>query len=260
MIVSRTTRVLLSVFAVIVGVVLVAPTIAVIPMGFTDKRSLTFPPSGWSLRWYEEFFTNSEWIGALGNSLVIALIVTVISVIVGTLAALALVRSRLRARGAFNLLFLSPLIVPVVVVGVGVYAVFLQWRLVGTLGGFVLAHTALAAPYVVITVSSALQTMDWGLVRAASSLGATPWRAFRRVTLPHIWGGVAAGALFAFITSFDETVVSIFLSTSDMRTLPVQMYSSVTRDTDPTIATASSIILVFTTGLLLLSLVRRKKT
>lgn len=257
---SKATRGVLATFAALVGVILVAPTIAVIPMGFTDKRSLTFPPSGWSLRWYEEFFTSPEWIGALGNSLGIALVVTVIAVVVGTLAALALVRSRLRAKGAINLLFLSPLVVPLVVVGVGVYAVFLQWRLVGTPWGFILAHTVLAAPYVVITVTSALQTMDWGLVRAASSLGATPWRAFRRVTLPHIAGGVSAGALFAFITSFDETVVSIFLSSSELRTLPVQMYSSVTRDTDPTIATASSIILVFTTGLLLLTLARRRKS
>lgn len=257
---SKTTRVVLSTFAVLVGIILIAPTIAVIPMGFTDKRSLSFPPSGWSLRWYEEFFTNPEWIGSLGNSVMIALVVTIVAVVVGTLAALALTRSALRFRGAVNLLFLAPLIVPVVVVGVGVYAVFLQWRLVGTPWGFILAHTVLAAPYVVITVSAALQTMDWGLVRAAGSLGATPWRAFRRVTLPHIAGGVASGALFAFITSFDETVVSIFLSTSDLRTLPVQMYSSVTRDTDPTIATASSLILVITTGLLLLTLARRKKS
>lgn len=255
---TRTTRALLSALAILIGIVLIAPTIAVIPMGFTAKRSLSFPPDGWSLRWYEEFFTNPEWIGALGNSVGIALVVTVVAVILGTLTSVALVRSSLRLKGVVNLFVLAPLVVPVVVVGVGVYATFLQWRLVGTPLGFIVAHTVLAVPYVVITVTAALRTMDWGLVRAASSLGAAPWRAFRRVTLPHISGGVAAGALFAFITSFDETVVSIFLASSDLRTLPVQMYSSVTRDTDPTIATASSIILVLTTGLLLLTLLRRR--
>lgn len=257
---SRTTKIALTCFAVVVAVLLIAPTIAVIPMGFTDKRSLTFPPAGWSLRWYEEFFSNPEWTGALGNSVIIALLVTVLAVVLGTLASLALVRSTLRLKGALNLLFLAPLVVPVVVLAVGVYAVFLQTRLVGTLWGFVFAHTVLATPYVVITVTSALRTMDWGLLRAAHSLGASPWRAFLRVTLPSIAGGVASGALFAFITSFDETVVSIFISSSDLRTLPVQMYASVTRDTDPTIATASSLILVLTTALLLLSLVRRKKS
>jgi len=256
---SRKTRVVLSAIAIIVGVLLVAPTLVVIPMGFTDKRSLTFPPSGWSLRWYEEFFSNPEWIGSLGNSIAIAIAVTVLAVVLGTLAAVALVRSRVPASGAINLLALAPLVVPIVVVGVGVYAMFLQWRLVGTFFGFVVAHTVLAVPYVVITVSASLRTMDWGLLRAASSLGAGPWRAFRRVTLPQIAGGVAAGALFAFITSFDETVVSLFLASSELRTLPVQMYGSVTRDTDPTIATASSLILVITTGLLLATLLRRKK-
>lgn len=259
MIASRTTKTVLAVIAVLIGVLLVLPTIAVIPMGFTDRRSLSFPPKGWSLRWYQEFFSSPEWIGALGNSLIIAVVVTVLAVVLGTLAAMALVRSRLVGKGPINMFLLAPLVVPVVVVGVGTYAMFLQWRLVGTLWGFVLAHTVLATPYVVITVTAALRTMDWGLGQAASSLGATPWRAFRRVTLPHIAGGVGAGALFAFITSFDETVVSIFISSSQLRTLPVQMYSSVTRDTDPTIATASSLILVITTGLLLLTLTRRKR-
>lgn len=256
---SKTTRGVLVAIAVIIGVILIAPTIAVIPMGFTAKRSLSFPPDGWSLRWYEEFFTNPEWIGSLGNSVGIALVVTAIAVVLGTMASLALVRSSIRAKGAINMLALAPLVVPVVVVGVGVYAIFLEWRLVGSPLGFILAHTVLAVPYVVITVTASLRTMDWGLERAAASLGATPWRTFRRVTLPNIAGGVMAGALFAFITSFDETVVSIFLSSSDLRTLPVQMYSSVTRDTDPTIATASSIILVITTGLLLLTLLRKNK-
>ncbi len=256
---SRTTRVVLAVVTGLVALVLVAPTVVVIPMGFTADRSLSFPPKEWSLTWYREFFTDPDWFGSLGNSLGIAVVVTIVAVVVGTLAALAFARSRFLGQGALTVLSLAPLVIPVVVIGVGVYAMFLQWRLVGTPLGFVAAHTVLAVPYVVITVTASLRTTDWNLVRAASSLGATPWRAFLRVTLPQIAGGVAAGALFAFITSFDETVVSIFLSSSTLRTLPVQMYTSVTRDTDPTIATASSIILVITTGLLLLTLLRRRK-
>jgi putative spermidine/putrescine transport system permease protein len=254
------TKVLLGIVSAVIALWLTLPTFVVIPMSFTDKRSFSFPPSGYSLEWYERFFSDPVWYGSLVNSLMVAVVVTAVAVVSGTMAALALNRSRLRTGAAIRLLTLAPLVVPLVITGVGVYAAFLQWRLIGSFWGFVAAHSALAIPYVVITVSSSLVSMNTNLELAARSLGATPLRTFFRVTLPHLRGGIAAGALFAFITSFDETVISIFVSNSDFKTLPVQMYSSVTRDTDPTIATASSMIVAVTVGVLLLSLLRRKSS
>ncbi len=144
-------------------------------------------------------------------------------------------------------------------VPIAVFAAYLEWQLSGTVRGFVLAHTALAIPFVIITVSSSLRTFDRRLELAAANLGANPWTTFRSVTLPLILPGVLSGALFAFITSFDEVVVALFLQSPDVRTLPVQMFTSVTREVDPTIAAASTMILVLTTTLLTLYALARRQ-
>jgi len=152
------------------------------------------------------------------------------------------------------------MVVPQIVAAIGVYAVFLQWRLSGTVAGFVLAHTAIALPFVVVAVSAALRGHDRRLERAAASLGAGPWTTFRRITLPIILPGVLSGAVFAFVTSLDEVVVALYLQSPTLHTLPVQMFSSVTVETDPTIASASSLVLVVTTALILLpQLLRRER-
>ena len=248
-------------FCGLVGVWLLAPMLVVLPMGLTERRSLSFPPQDWSLRWYRNFFTSPEWYDALVTSLEIAVLVTLLATLLGTACAFALVRGRFPGRAAINALLLAPLVVPVVIVAIAVFAAFLRWRLSGTVPGFVLAHTALAIPFVIITVSSSLRTFDVRLELAAANLGAGPWRTFRQVTLPLILPGVLSGALFAFITSFDEVVVALFLSSSDVRTLPVQMFTSVTREVDPTIAAASTMILCLTTALLVLfALTRRQET
>lgn len=248
-------RIALGVFCGLVGLWLVAPTLIVIPMSFTDRRSFTFPPTGWSTQWYSTFFSSPVWRDALLTSLRIALIVMVIATVLGTAAAFALDRGRIPGRGLVNALLLAPMIVPVVIVAVGMFAVYLKWRIAGTTRGFVLAHTALAIPFVIVTVGASLRTFDRRLELAAANLGAGPWTTFLRVTLPLIMPGVLAGALFAFITSFDEVVVALFLQSPSLRTLPVQMYASVTRDIDPTMAAASTMIITFTTALVLLSLV-----
>ncbi|MDQ1665075.1 MAG: putative spermidine/putrescine transport system permease protein [Actinomycetota bacterium] len=237
----------------IVAVWMAAPPLVVIPMSLSDQRSFSFPPNGYSLRWYREFFENPMWLDALRSSISIAIQVMLLSVVLGTLASFAIVRGRFRGRNILEMIGIAPLIVPVVVLGIGTYAIFLKWGLVGTVTGFVAAHTVLAVPYVIITVSSSLRIMDRQLERAATVLGASPYRVFRRITLPIIAPGVLAGGLFAFVTSFDEVVVSLFIANPQLRTLPVEMYSSVTRDIDPTIAAASTLILIVSTVLILVS-------
>lgn len=243
----------LYLFAAIVAIWMAGPPLVVIPMSFTSERTLTFPPPGFSSRWYEEFFEDPVWLDALKSSLLIAVLVMVISVVVGTLAAFAVVRGRFRGRGLLEIVGIAPLVVPVVVLGIGVYAMFLRWGLIGTVPGFVAAHCVLATPYVIITVAGALRVMDQQLERAAQILGARPHRVFLRVTLPLIAPGMLAGGLFAFVTSFDEVVVSLFIVSPGLRTLPVEMYSSVTRDINPTIAAASTLILAVSTVLILAS-------
>lgn len=243
----------LYLMAAIVGIWMMAPPLVVIPMSFASERTLTFPPTGYSLRWYQEFFENPVWIDALRSSLLIAVLVMVISVVIGTLGAFAVVRGRFRGRGVLETVGIAPLVVPVVVLGIGVYAMFLRWGLIGTVPGFVAAHCVLAVPYVMITVGSALRVVDQQLERAARVLGARPHRVFLRVTLPLIAPGMLAGGLFAFVTSFDEVVVSLFIVSPGLRTLPVEMYSSVTRDINPTIAAASTLILLVSTVLILIS-------
>jgi putative spermidine/putrescine transport system permease protein len=250
---------LLIAAAVLIGVWLLAPMLVVIPMSLTDRRSLGFPPSGWSLQWYERFFTEEQWHGALLTSVQIALLVTVLATVLGTAAAFALVRGRFPGKGAVNALLLAPLVVPVVIVAIAVFGVYLRWQPSGTVLGFVMAHTALALPFVIITVSASLRGFDRRLELAAANLGASPATTFRKVTLPLILPGVLSGALFAFITSFDEVVVALFLQSPDVRTLPVQMFTSVTREVDPTIAAASTMILVLTTALLVLFAFTRRQ-
>ena len=250
----RPARIALIVLVALTSVWLVAPTLIVIPMSFTEARTFAFPPKGFTFEWYSNFFTDEQWYSALFTSLKIAVIVTVVSVAVGTAAAFGLVRGRFRGKGIVQAFILTPTIVPVVIIGVGIFATYLRWQISGTMTGFVLAHTALAIPFVVVTVSASVRTFDRSLERAAANLGAGPWATFRTVTFPIIRPGVISGALFAFITSFDEVVVSIFIQSPMVRTLPVQMFSSVTREIDPTIAAASSMIVVFTTTLILLTL------
>jgi putative spermidine/putrescine transport system permease protein len=250
----RRSGVFLRIVGFVVGVWLVAPMLVVIPMSFTGQASFVFPPPSWSTRWYVNLFSNPVWTDALKNSFEIAVLVTVCATILGTAAAFGMDRGRIPGKSLVSAVLVAPMIMPIVVLAIGVYALFLRWHLVGTIPGFVAAHTALAVPFVFITVSASLQTFDRQLEAAAASLGASPWSTFWRVTLPLILPGVLTGALFAFNTSFDELVVAIFLVSPTTVTLPVQIYESVTRNIDPTVAAASSVLLAFTTTLLVIGL------
>jgi putative spermidine/putrescine transport system permease protein len=244
----------LRLFAALVVAWLMIPVLVVLPLSFTGERSFVFPPPSWSTRWYANLLEDSAWRDALFASLRIAAYVVVCSCIVGTAAALGLDRLRLRFKGALQALLLAPMIIPIVIVAVGIYSVFLPRSLTGTDLGFVLAHTVLALPFVIVSVSISLSGFDRRLEDAAASLGASPAVTFLRVTLPNIVPGMAAGAVFAFITSFDELVVALFLSSPVKRTLPVQMYTTL-ETIDPTIAAASTVLLAATTALTLMVLV-----
>lgn len=240
-------RALLFMFCMAVSLWLVAPSLIVIPLSFTDKPSFAFPPSGWSTQWYTKFFSDPTWMAALQASLQIGLLVTIVATVCGTAAAVALSRNLVPGSQGIRAILLAPMIVPVIVVAIGLYALFLRLNLLGTTFGFVAAHSVLALPFVIIPVMASLQGFDRRLENAAAICGASRWTTFRTVTLPLVAPGVLSGALFAFATSFDEVVLSLFIQSPYLQTLPVKMYASVTRDTDPTIAAAATLILVLTT-------------
>jgi putative spermidine/putrescine transport system permease protein len=244
----------LAAFGALVVLFLFAPMLIVIPMSVSDTQTIQFPPSGFTLHWYDRVFSDPKWSSALVNSLVVASATAVIATVFGTLAAIGLRRSRFTGRKALIALLLSPLAVPLVIVAVGMYFVYVRWKVTGSAPGLILADVCLTVPFVLINVLASLATLDSNLELAASNLGASRWHTFRRVTLPIILPGVLAGGLFAFIQSWDEVVVSLFLTTATFRTLPVQMWGQVRTQVDPTIAAVATTLFVVTTGLILIIL------
>jgi putative spermidine/putrescine transport system permease protein len=238
---------------------LVAPLLIVMIMSLSAGSTLSFPPAGLSLRWYENILSSPLWSGSIVTSLQVGLLAALLATVLGTLTALGLVRGRYPARGVVNAVVISPLIVPIVVTAIGMYLVFVDWGLTGTLLGLVVAHTALGLPFVVIMVSASLQLMDPNLELAAQSLGANPVRTFQRVTLPLIAPGVATGWLLAFIWSWDELVVAIFLSSPITRTLPVVMWGQIRSRIDPSIAAVATVFLLITVIVLVLVVVTRRQ-
>lgn len=249
----------LRVWVAVVCVWLVAPTLVVVPLSFTDRASFSFPPHGWSLRWYRKFFTDPLWSDAIVNSLLIAAAVAVITTLLATGVAVVVHGNSRRAARLAEAVVLTPMVVPQIVVGIGVYAAFLRWQLTGTFAGFILAHSALALPFAYVAIRTSLSGYDTNLDRAAHSLGASPLSSFRRVKLPLILPGVLTGAVFAFVTSLDEVIVALFIQSPTLRTLPVQMFTSVTVEVDPTIAAASTVVLSLTTAAILLPQLLRLK-
>jgi putative spermidine/putrescine transport system permease protein len=256
----RWNRVLLVAMGVLTIVFLVGPSLVIVPMGFTGGQSLEFPPSGFSLQWYGKMFADPAWTSGFVNSFEVAVCTAVVASVLGTMAALGIARGRFPGKTIANALILSPLVVPVIVIGIGMFSFFVRFKLTGSLPGMVIAHTALSVPYVVVSVSTSLRSMDRNLEMAAANLGANPWRTFRRITLPLIMPGVFAGALFAFLESWDEVVVSIFMTTTKFRTLPVVMWEQVRQVVDPTVAAVATVLLLTTTTVLTLALVVRRQT
>jgi len=251
----------LRIVVALVGLYFVLPTLFVIPMSFSESATFTFPPKGFTLDLYRNFFTDPVWVTSLRNSFFVAVVAALLATVAGTAAAVGLhsLTGRL-ARLARTVLMIS-IVTPGIVIAVVVYISFLKWHLVGTFTGYVLAHAAIGMPFVLVSVTSALSGFDSKLLRASASLGAPPLRTFVRVTMPLIGRGIATGAVFAFVTSFDEVVIALFLRSPTFQTLPVQMYNSVTFEVDPTIAASSSLVVSAVTVVCLVPLLlgsRRK--
>ena len=249
-----------TIVAALVLLYLVFPILVVIPLSFSAGTYLSFPPPGFSLKWYENFLGRADWLGAASLSLWVGGAVMVLATALGAPAALALVRSNFRGKNLLTGFIISPLIAPVIIVAIGIYFFYARLGLVGNPFALVIAHTALAVPFVVINVTATLQGFDERLEQAAMNLGATPWRTFWQVTFPIIRPGVLAGALFAFISSFDELVVALFVSGTSAVTLPRKMWESIRFEIDPTIAAVSTILVVLTGTLFLTAELLRRRS
>ena len=245
---------------------LVFPLLVITPLSFNavpfftfTKEMLAFDPEGYSLVWYKELFNSLNWQGAVKNSVIIAFFATIISTFLGTLAALGLSREHMPFRTLIMSLLISPMIVPLIISAAGMFFFYSRIGLQGTHLGVILAHAVLGTPFVVITVTATLTGFDNNLIRASQSLGATPTTTFFKVVVPLITPGVISGALFAFVTSFDEVVVVLFVGSYKQRTIPWQMFSGIREQISPTILAAATLLILITIALLTtLELLRRR--
>jgi len=220
---------------------------------------LHLQPEAFTTKWYEEFFTSLNWQGAVKNSFIIAIFSTIISTFLGTLAALGLSRPDFPFKTTVMGLLISPMVVPLIISAAGMFFFYSRIGLQGTHIGVILAHAALATPFVVITVTATLTGFDHSLTRAAASLGSSPTNTFFKVTVPLIIPGVISGGLFAFITSFDEVVVVLFVGSYNQRTIPWQMFSGIREQISPTIMAVATILIMISVALLVfLELMRRR--
>ncbi len=245
---------------------LIMPIVVIVPLSFNATNFFTFTPemlalnpAGFSTRHYQDFFTNPDWQTALWNSFRIAPVATLIAVVLGTLAAIGLSQSHVPFRGAILAILISPMIVPLIISAAGMYFFYSRLGLQGTYWGVVLAHSVLGIPFVIITVTATLVGFDRSLVRAAANLGANPVTAFFKVQMPLILPGVISGALFAFITSFDEVVVVLFVGSASQKTLPWQMFIGLREQISPTILAVATVLVVVSVILLAtLEILRRR--
>ncbi len=219
---------------------LMLPVLVMIPLSFNGGAFLVYPLQGWSLRWYETFFTSPEWMRGLANSMIVSPAATLVAMIFGTLASIGLTRAEFRGKALLTSILISPMVVPVVIVGVSSYLFFAPLGLANSYFSLIMVHAVLGIPFVIITVTATLQGYNKNLSRAAASLGADPVLTFFKITLPLIGPGMISGALFAFATSFDEVVVTLYLAGPDQATLPRVMFSGIRENISPAIAAAGN--------------------
>lgn len=238
---------------------MILPILIVIIISFSDSRFLTFPPPAFSLRWYEAYFGNRDWMDATWNSVLLATITTLVVVPIGTAAAYAANVSQSRLVRKLQILLLTPVMVPVIILAAGLYMVYAQVGLIATKTGLVCAFAMMNLPYVFIAVLAGLRSFDMNQEDVARSLGVNRFTAFMKVTLPQIRPSVITGALFAFIGALDETVVSLFIAGGENQTLPRRMFMSLRNEIDPTIASISSVLITISFALVVLSSLRGRK-
>jgi putative spermidine/putrescine transport system permease protein len=245
-------RVTLDLVAGLVFLFLMLPLLIVFPISFSSASYLRFPPPGFSWQWYERYFSDPVWIDATLLSIEVAVATTILSLLLGVPLAFGLTRVRYPGREAVEKLSATPIIVPTIIYSIAVYGLFAKLRLIGEWYGIAIAHTLHALPFVVIVVTAGLRRFDINQELAACGLGASRWQAVRRVTLPQIKPSLVTAAFLAFITSFDELVIAMFLAGANM-TLPKKMFDNIRMEIDPTIAAISALQIVFVSVLLVLA-------
>ena len=253
-------------FCACVFLFLIAPILVIIPLSFNVEPYFTFTegmmaldPSAYSLRWYDDILTNPQWVFSAKNSIFVAFFSTLIATILGTLAALGLSQSHMPYKPLVMGVLISPMIVPLIISAAGMFFFYSQIGLTHTFTGLILAHTALGTPFVVITVTATLTGFDTNLIRASQSLGANTLRTFFKVIMPLILPGVISGALFAFITSFDEVVVVLFIGSIEQVTIPKQMWAGLRQETSPVILSMATCLVLLSIALLTtVELLRRR--
>jgi len=251
---SRSSRVILNTVVALLYLFLLAPIIIVVIAAFNSGQYLQFPPEGFSLRWFQKFLESEPFVDAFLFSVRLAIFVTVLATVIGTAAALYIVRHSRRFRAGLQLLMISPLPVPAILTGIALLIFFYAIGL-GTRGmvGLVIGHTLVSLPYVFLTVSTVLVGFDRSLEEAARNLGAGPWTTFRRVTLPLIKGGIISGSVFAFIVSFDQFPISLLLASVGSTPLPLQLFDYLRFSFDPTAAAVSTISILMTVVVVLIT-------
>ena len=235
---------LLAAYGITVLLFLCLPIAVVVPMSFSSASSLEFPPPGFSLRWYEAFFGNVRWLEALQTSAVVAVASSSAALVLGSTAAYGLVRGTYRGRALIEATFVAPLIIPSVIIAVALYIFFAQVGLLGSLLGLILGHTILGVPYVVLVMSVAIRSFDVRIEQAAYTLGASSGVMFRKVLLPNLLPSVFAAWIFAFINSFDEVIITVFIS-GRYETVPKRMFNELVLEVNPTITAIATLLIAF---------------
>lgn len=240
-------RILGQVSAGLVLAFLLLPLLVLIPISLTSGTLLVFPLPGYSFKWYHDIVDNPIWLAAFKNSLQIAALSTALSIVLGTLAAIGIWRMIPRARGIALALISIPVVTPAVIAAVAMYLFHSKIGIGGSMASIFLAHVTISSPFVVIAVLASLDVFDNRLMMAAASLGANPWRAFYYVMLPSVVPGIVAGGIFAFLMSFDEIVIALFLTSPSVRTLPMELFSGIREQMTPTIAVVAIVLIIVTT-------------
>ena len=251
-------RTLLSAIAILVGGFLLLPIVVIVLLSFGSSRYMQFPPPAWTLRWYTELFDDADWLVSFATSLEIAIAVAIVATLLGLMASFGLTRGRFSGRETLRALFLTPMVMPVVVLAVALYAFFLRLHLNGTFLGFVIAHVIIALPFAIISISNALEGFDKTIEDAAVLCGASQLEAKIRITLPAIQSGLFGAAIFSFLASWDEVVIAIFMASPDLQTLPVRIFSALRQDLSPVIAAVSTILVAMTMVLMAIAALLRK--